>query len=132
MDGVVMELPLGPVMVYVFLSFYEVKWLEQYTKEYKAICYRRYVNDIFVLFESAEHRSKFRDYFDTCHPNISFSFEQKRTRKLSFLDAKGSTETPVLKVSCQQYRNLVWFILLLIVYLKFALIGQSFVKNLVL
>ena len=35
------------------------------------------------------------------------------------------------KVSCQQYTNSVWFILLLIVVSKFVLIGQSFMKNLV-
>ena len=58
MDGVVMGLPLGPVMVYVFLSFYEVKWLEQCTKEYKAISYRRYVNDIFVLLMRKDLRKR--------------------------------------------------------------------------
>ena len=39
--------------------------------------------------------------------------------------------TPILKVSCQQYSNLVWFILWLIVVSKFVLIGWSFTKNLV-
>ena len=52
-DGVAMESPLGPTMANVFLSFYEVKWLEQCPKEFKPVFYRRYVADIFVLFESA-------------------------------------------------------------------------------
>ena len=80
-DGVAMGSPLGPTMANVFLSFYEVKWLEQCPKEFKPAFYRRYVDDIFVLFESAEHLSKFRDYFNTRHPNMSFSFEQEKKKE---------------------------------------------------
>ena len=84
--------PLGPTMANVFLSFYEVKWLEQCPKEFKPVFYRRYVDDVFVLFESAEHPPKFCDYFHTCHPNMSFSFEQEKNGKLSFLDVEVSQE----------------------------------------
>ena len=62
-------------MANVFLSFYEVKWLQQCPKEFKPVFYRRYVDDIFVLFESAEQLSKFCNYFNTCHQNMSFFFE---------------------------------------------------------
>ena len=55
-----MGLPLGPTIANVLLSFYEVKWLEQYSKEFKPVIYRRYIDDI-VLFESAEEVSKFRN-----------------------------------------------------------------------
>ena len=91
-DGVAMGSPLGPTMTNVFLSFYEVKWLEQCPKEFKPVFYRRYVDDIFVLFESAEHLSKFRDYFNTRHPNMSFSFEQEKNGKLSFFNVEVSRE----------------------------------------
>ena len=77
-----MESPLGPTMANVFLSFYETKWLEQCPNEFKPVFYRRYVDDIFVLFESAEHLSKFHAYFNTRHPNISFSFEQEINGKV--------------------------------------------------
>ena len=60
-DGVAMGSPLGPTMANVFLSFYEIKWLEQCPKEFKSVFYRRYVDDIFVLFKSAEHLLKFRN-----------------------------------------------------------------------
>ena len=50
--------------------------------------YRRYVDNIFVLFESAEHLSKFHVYLNTCHPNMFFSFEQEVNGKFSFLDAE--------------------------------------------
>ena len=41
-------------------------------------CYKSYVDVVFVLFESAKHRWKFGDYFNTCHPNMPFSFEQEK------------------------------------------------------
>ena len=84
-----MGLPLAPTMANVFLSFHEVKWLEQCPKEFKSVLYRRYVDDIFVLFESAEHLSKFRN---TCHSDMSFSFEQEKHGKLSSLDVEVSRE----------------------------------------
>ena len=91
-NDVAMGSPLAPTMINVFLSFFEVKWIEQCSKEFKPVFYRRYVHDIFVLFESAEILSKFRDYFNTCHANMSFSFEQEKSGKLSFLDVEVSRE----------------------------------------
>ena len=82
--------PLGPTMANVYLSFYEMKWLEQFSNEFKPVFYRGYIDDIFVLFESAEHLSKFHAYLNTCHPNMSFSFEQEINGNLSFLDVEVS------------------------------------------
>ena len=80
-DGLAMGSPLGPTMANVLL-FYEIKWLEQCPKEFKPVFYRRYVHGIFVLFESAEHLLKICSYFNTCHPNMSFSFEQEENGKV--------------------------------------------------
>ena len=74
-DDVAIGSPLGPSMANPFLSFYEMKWLEQCPKEFKTVFYRRYVDDILVLFESAEHFSRFHAYLNTYHPNMYFSFE---------------------------------------------------------
>ena len=93
-----MGLSLGIIMANVFLSFFEVKWLEQCPKEFKPVFYRRYVDDIFVLFESAEHLPKFCDYFNTCHRNMSFSFEQEKSGKLLFLDAEVSRKKSTFSV----------------------------------
>ena len=79
-DEVAMGSSLGSTMANVFLSFYKVKLLEQCSKEFKSIFYRRHLDDIFVLFGSVEHLSKFCDYFYTCHPNMYFSFEQVKNR----------------------------------------------------
>ena len=42
---------------------------------FKFIFYRRYVDDIFVLFKSTDHLKKNVKYFNTCHRNMPFSFE---------------------------------------------------------
>ena len=49
-DGVAMGSSLGPTMANVSLSFYDMKWLEQCPNELKPVFYRRYVDDIFVVF----------------------------------------------------------------------------------
>ena len=89
-EGLVMGFSLGPTMANVFLSFHEMKWLEQCPNKFKPAFYRRYVHDIFVLFESAEHLSKSHAYFNTCYPNMYFSYEQEVNGKLSFLDLEVS------------------------------------------
>ena len=91
-NGVAMGSPLGPTMANVLLSFYEMKWLEQRPNEFKSVFYRRYVDYIFVLFESAEHLPKFHAYLNTWHPNMSFSFEQEVNGKLSFLYVEVSRQ----------------------------------------
>ena len=37
--------------------------------------YRRYVDDIFVLFKSKEHLKLFVNYMNSKHSNIKFTFE---------------------------------------------------------
>ena len=91
-DGVAMGSPLGPTMAYVFLSFYKMKWYEQCPSEFKPAFYRRYVDNIFVLFESPEDLSKFHAYLNTYHPNMYFSFEQEINDTLSFLDVEVSRQ----------------------------------------
>ena len=84
--------PLGSTIANVFLSFHEANWIEQCPKEFTTVSYRRYVDDICILCKSAERLSKFHDYYNTCHPNMSFSFEQEKNGKLSFLDIEVSRD----------------------------------------
>ena len=134
------------------MSFYEVKWLEQCSKEFKPVFYRRYVDDFFVLFKLAEHILKFQDIIILMLViQTYFSCEQEKKAKLSFLDLEVSWEKR--KFVATLYRNPTFsgmythfesfllaiyklgmvytlFILLpLIVVSKFFLMGQSFMKN---
>ena len=53
-DGVPVESPLGPVLANIFLSHHEENWLNKCPIEFKPSFYRRYIDDIFVLFESRQ------------------------------------------------------------------------------
>ena len=75
-DGVEMGSPLGPTLANAFLCFYERKWLEECPSKFKPVFYRRYVDNIFLLFKSTDHLKKNCNYFNTCDPNMSFSFEK--------------------------------------------------------
>ena len=75
-EDVAMGWPLQPTMGNALLLFYEMKWFEQCSSKFKPVFYRRYVDDIFVLFESVEQLSKFETNINASHPNMSFSFEQ--------------------------------------------------------
>ena len=49
-DGVAMGSPLGLVLANAFLVHFEKNWLQNCPSDYKPHYYRRYVDDIFVLF----------------------------------------------------------------------------------
>ena len=84
-DDVAIGSSLGSAMTNIFLSFYEIKWLEQCPKELKPVFYRRYVDNTFVLFESAAHLSKFRNYFNTCHPKCLSPLNRRKMESCHFL-----------------------------------------------
>ena len=50
-DGVAMGSPLGPVLANLFMSHNEGKWIENYLG-HKPLYYKRYVDDIFCIFNS--------------------------------------------------------------------------------
>ena len=43
--------------------------------EFKPKLYKRYEDDIFVMFQSRDDVKKFVDYMNTKHPNIRFTSE---------------------------------------------------------
>ena len=49
-DVVAMGSPLGPSLANAFLAHYEQIWLNDCPDEFKPVYYKRYVDDIFVLF----------------------------------------------------------------------------------
>ena len=58
--------------------------------EFKAVVYRRYVDDTFLLFRSKDYIEKFRGYLNCQHPNIKFTSEIDDNNPISFLDIKIS------------------------------------------
>ena len=66
-DGVAMGFLLGPIMANIFLSLHEENWLNKCSIEFKGSLYRGYVDDIFVLFGSAESAHSFCEYISSKH-----------------------------------------------------------------
>ena len=77
---------LGPKFANTFMSFYEKQWLADCPSDFAPVYYRRYVDDIFVLFGSPEHVSPFLNYMNNKHNNINFTLEREKEGILPFLD----------------------------------------------
>ena len=77
-DVVAMRSPLGPTLANAFLCFHEQIWLNECPDEFKPAYYRRYVDDIFVLFRSPDHLEKFKNYLNSKYRNIRFTCEKEQ------------------------------------------------------
>ena len=53
------------------------KKIDKCPEEFKPVFYRRYVDDICVLFRKEEHIKLFLNYFNSCHENIKFTPEKE-------------------------------------------------------
>ena len=116
-DGVAMGSPLGLTLANAFLAHYEQIWLNDCADVFKPVYYKRYEDDLFVLFRSLYHLEKFNEYLNTKHANIKFSNEKEVNRSLPFLDVlilrnnKGFTTTVYHKPTFSGvYSNLNSFI----------------------
>ena len=85
-DGVAMGSPLGPTLANIFLGHNERQWLMDCPTKFKPTYYRRYVDDIFVLFNDKSHLEQFKTYFNAQHPNMNFTSEIEIDNALAFLD----------------------------------------------
>ena len=82
LDGVAMGSPLGPTPANIFLCHHEEIWLKECPDQFKPVYYKRYVDDIIVLFKCKEHVKKFHRFLNSRHPNVSFTFETEDDNKM--------------------------------------------------
>ena len=116
-DGVAMGSPLGPSLANLFMGYYEQKWLESDHGRLVQF-YRRYVDDIFCLFENEHQAQTFLDFLNIQHPNLKFTIEKEHMKQLPFLDVLNTRSdrltTSVYRKSTftgllQNYNNFVPF-----------------------
>ena len=81
-----MRPPLDPVLANAFLCFHEQIWLNECLDEFKPIYYRRYVEDISVLFLSLDHLEKIKNYLNSKRRNIRFTCEKQNNNSMPLLD----------------------------------------------
>ena len=65
--NVAMGSPLGPSLANAYLCCYEKEWLDNCPVHFEPMIYKRYVDDILVLFSSKEHLQHFVDYTNKQH-----------------------------------------------------------------
>ena len=70
-DGVAMGSPSDAALANIFMCSFENKWLQDSPHSLmKTVFYRRYVDDIFVLFSSLDQAEKFKKYLSSKHLSI--------------------------------------------------------------
>ena len=74
--------PLAPTLANLFMGHHEEKWIQNFTGS-KPIFYKRYVDDIFAVFQNSDD---FFQYLNEKHANIKFTQEKNSEGKLPFLD----------------------------------------------
>ena len=82
-NGVAIGSPLRLTLANTFLRHYEKLWLDSCPPEFKPVVYRRYVNDIFVLFKSKDHLLLFAKYMKAGHKNLKFTFDFEQNNSFS-------------------------------------------------
>ena len=87
-DGLAMGSPLGLLLANAFLCHHEIKWLHDCPDKFKSVFYKRYEDDIFVLFKRPEHVKPFVGFMNSKHKNINFPFEMEKDGHIPFLDVK--------------------------------------------
>ena len=84
-DGVAIGCPLAPAWANLFMGYNEQKWLESGHGRLVKF-YRRYVDDIFCLFENEHQTLIFLKFLNIQHPNLNFTIEKENIKQLPFLD----------------------------------------------
>ena len=74
-------------------------WLGDCSLECKRSYYKRYVDDIFVLFESGIQVESFKNFMNTGHLNMKFTVEKKQSKCINFFDVKVVREKNVFATS---------------------------------
>ena len=85
-DGAVVDSPLGPTLANEFSCYFQEQWMPDCPSDYKPISYRRYVDNVFLLFLSELYITKYLNYMNSKHRNIKFTVEPEENNSLSFLD----------------------------------------------
>ena len=84
-DGVAMGSPLAPIFLNIFMGYHETEWIRNYYY-IRLFYYKRYVNDIFAVFETKDHAVSFYNHINKQHRSIMFTMETEKNGKLPFLD----------------------------------------------
>ena len=89
---------LAPVLANLFMGNNEKLWIENFQGTPPSY-YRRYVDDIFSVFNNSFEAKEFFNYINTRHPNIKFTMETEVNKIIPFLDVLIDNSKNILKTS---------------------------------
>ena len=83
------------------MHFYAIikKWLDNCPIHFKSMIYKRYVDNIFVIFSSKEDLQLFEDSMSKQHKCLKFIHEAVNNNSFSFLDIRITHHNQQLKTS---------------------------------
>jgi hypothetical protein len=84
-DGVAMGSPLGPLFANIFMDEFETKHMGKLT-ELGVQSWLRYVDDVFSTIHNKDCANKILTYINQQHPNIRFTIEMEKNKRIPFLD----------------------------------------------
>ena len=84
-DSVVMGRSLGPVLVNIFVGYYESLLFKRVKKP---PMYYRYVDDTFAIFDSENDCDEFLYQLNSLHSSLRFTFEKEVNQSFLFLDVQ--------------------------------------------
>ena len=70
---------LAPILANIFMGYHEKQWISSYSYG-GLLYYKRYVDDIFAVFETKDHAVSFYNYINRQHSNIKFTMETEKKR----------------------------------------------------
>ena len=94
-DGVAMG---SPVLANLFMGHNEKLWIKNFQGTPPSY-YRRYVDDIFSVFNNSFEAKEFFNYVNTRHPNIKFTTETEVNKIIPFLNVLIDNSQNILKTS---------------------------------
>ena len=107
-DIVAMGSPLWPWLANVFLCHQQTRWLNDCPKKVKSEFYKRYVDDIFVLFKRPEHVKPFVDCTNSNHKIINFSLETEKDDQMPFLEVNVFRENSKFVNNVYRKETFTW------------------------
>ena len=129
-----MGLPLGPTLANTFLVNFENNWSQNDPYDYRPRYYRRYVDDIFVLFTSPEHVEAVRNFVLVDIITYHWQLKMKSKTECSFLMYRLFVKIKHLPLLSTINLPLVEFIHILIAFchlpISFAQFAHSFIDSL--
>ena len=91
--------PFGSILANAFSCHFEKPWLSECSLDILRKVFKRYVDEIFVMFLCQSHLKDFVNYTNTKHPSIKFSSEFEENGSFSLLDVKITRKSNKLVTS---------------------------------